>query len=452
MKGRFLLALALLLAGCDQTMDVGLPASESSDAVAEALRLGDASSSLSTADVPVAFLTDTDGGQLPILGSAGELATLGRVLFYERQLSRDGSISCASCHRQSDGFSDRSRFSRGIGGALTSRQSMSVANVSLYPNGRMFWDERAGSLEEQALIPIQDPREMGLTLDEAVARVEAQPYYESLFIDAFGDDHVSPDRIADALSAFQQTIVTRNSRWDAWLAAGGGQGGAPGGIPAGDDLAVGDDADADELGGVVVGGPPPPPGDGRRGGPRGGNNGGGVGPGNNGGGAGGGGVGGNNGGNGGGGVQPGAGGRGVFTALEEQGRRLFFSRRTQCGACHSGPDLVGGRPFNNGLDINTAADQGAGRGRFKTASLRNIALTAPYMHDGRFQTLREVIEHYDSGVQPHPALDNRLRTGNGQPRRLNLTETEKAALEAFLRTLTDETLATDERFSNPFIR
>ena len=74
------------------------------------------------------------------------------------------------------------------------------------------------------------------------------------------------------------------------------------------------------------------------------------------------------------------------------------------------------------------------------------------MHDGRFTTLRQVIEHYDSGVQAHPALDNRLRVGNDQPRRLNLSENEKIALEAFLRTLTDETLATDERFSDPFIR
>ena len=86
------------------------------------------------------------------------------------------------------------------------------------------------------------------------------------------------------------------------------------------------------------------------------------------------------------------------------------------------------------------------------ASLRNIELTAPYMHDGRFETLLEVVEHYNSGIQAHPELDNRLKNRRGQPIRMNLSDQEKQALVAFMRTLTDNSLAVDERFSNPFLR
>ncbi len=459
------LMLILLLAGCEQAFDVEMPESESADAVSETLRLeevaGNQSAMQSSSDDGRSAAIPGDGGQVFFTGGNDGLVTLGRVLFYERELSRDRTVSCASCHRQDQGFSDSNQFSRGIGGAMTTRQAMSVANVVTYPNGRMFWDERAESLEEQALMPIENPDEMGLDIGEAVVRVDALPYYDVLFQDAFGNDLVTPDRIAEALSAFQRSIVTTNSRWDAWLAAGGFPGngngngnggngnGGPGGVNAG----------GPPAGGVVVtgaGGPPPPGGRGGgngRGGQQGGGPGGAGLPGNGGpqgGGLQGGGNGGPQGGAGGIGNPGGNDARGVLTPLEERGRRLFFSGRTRCGTCHSGPDLVGDRPRNNGLDAVTT-DPGAGRGRFKMASLRNIELTAPYMHDGRFATLREVVEHYDSGVQSHPALDNRLRNNQGQPRRLNLSEQDKEALVAFLRTLTDESLATDERFSNPFI-
>ena len=142
----------------------------------------------------------------------------------------------------------------------------------------------------------------------------------------------------------------------------------------------------------------------------------------------------------------------MLTPQEDLGRRLFFSRRTQCSTCHRGKTFTGDIPRNNGLDIDSADDEGAGEGRFKMASLRNIDLTAPYMHDGRFQSLREVVEHYNSGIQAHPNLDNRLRDRQGRPIRMNLSNTDIDALVAFMRTLTDETLATDDRFSNPFIQ
>ena len=101
-------------------------------------------------------------------------------------------------------------------------------------------------------------------------------------------------------------------------------------------------------------------------------------------------------------------------------------------------------------DKGSYADEGLGEGRFRIPSLRNIALTAPYMHDGRFATLGEVIDHYDHGIQAHPALDKNLRNNDGTPKRMNLNPLEKQALIAFLNTLTDETVLTDQRFSNPF--
>jgi cytochrome c peroxidase len=155
-----------------------------------------------------------------------------------------------------------------------------------------------------------------------------------------------------------------------------------------------------------------------------------------------------------------------FTALENQGRDLFFGR-AHCTNCHAGlnfsaPDHPGGSygdpgngqpspkgTANIGLDL-VYADPGKESGKFRIPSLRNIALTAPYMHDGRFQTLDEVIEHYNSGVKPHSDLDDNLRNPDGSPQQLGLNALEKKALVAFLMTLTDESLLTDERFADPF--
>lgn len=298
-------------------------------------------------------------------------ATLGRVLFYDTELSANRTVSCASCHQQESGFADPLPFSIGFAGETTGRNAMSVANVRFYRNGNMFWDERAMSVEEQALLPIQDEAEMGLTLDELILRVEAAPYYDDLFERAFGSAEVTTARIANAIAQFERSMVTFNSRFDEARRSAGN-------VQPGQDL-------------------------------------------------------------------PG------LTDLENEGRRLFFSGQTQCSNCHRGVLAVGDQARNNGLDLNTDADQGAGRGRFKTASLRNIELTAPYMHDGRFGTLREVVEFYNRDIQPHPDLDNRLQR-NGQPRRMNLSGREIDALVAFMESLTDPTLATDVRFSDPFVR
>jgi cytochrome c peroxidase len=294
-------------------------------------------------------------------------ATLGRVLFYDTRLSRNETVSCGSCHRQAHGFSDPARFSTGFDGAPTRRNAMGLAFSRYYQNGRFFWDLRAETLEAQALMPIVDPVEMGMTLEEAVARLEATTFYPALFERAFGTPEVTPERMAKALAQFVRSIAPANARYDQARARQPGRTGQP--LPG-------------------------------------------------------------------------------FTDEENRGLQLFFGE-ARCSQCHAGDLQITHRPFSNGLDTYPE-DRGAGGGQFKVGSLRNVALTAPYMHDGRFATLEEVVAHYDSGIQPHYALFPALRGSEGRPLRLNLSAKDRAALVAFLRTLTDETLATDPRWSDPF--
>lgn len=294
-------------------------------------------------------------------------ATLGRVLFYDKKMSANNTVSCASCHNQADGFSDPNRFSEGFEGGLTGRNSMGLANARFYRNGNFFWDERANTLEDQVLMPIQDHVEMGMTLEELVAKLQNEEYYKVLFTRAFGDEDVTSDRISRALSQFIRSMVSYESKYDAGLAQTN---------------------------------------DPRRSFPN-------------------------------------------FTNSENLGKSLFFSNRTRCSDCHITNAFVGDRARNNGLDA-TITDGGLNnRGEFKTNSLRNIGLTAPYMHDGRFSTLLEVVNHYNNGVRNSQFLDNRLRQGNGV-RRLNLSTAERQALVDFMLTLTDNNFISDPKFSNPF--
>ncbi|MDF4222222.1 cytochrome c peroxidase [Maribacter sp. M208] len=302
-------------------------------------------------------------------------ATLGRVLFYDKNLSLNNTVSCASCHIQQHGFSDPNALSTGFNGELTSRNSMGLANARFYENGRFFWDERAETLEDQTLVPIQDLVEMGLTLAELEAKLAEQTYYAALFTNAFGDENITRNRVALALSQFIRSMVSYESKFDEGL------------------------AQAQDIEDNFPN----------------------------------------------------------FTISENRGKQLFMSNQTRCFDCHATNVFVGDDARNNGLDA-TITDLGVGGltgnnnelGEFKVPSLRNIALTAPYMHDGRFETLAEVIEHYNSGVQDNPNLDNRLTQGNNV-RRLNLSDTDKQALVDFLNTLTDNEFVNDEKYANPFL-
>ncbi len=307
-------------------------------------------------------------------------ATLGRVLFYDTRLSLNTTRSCASCHQQSRGFSDPARLSAGFNGGTTARHSMGLVNAAYYPSGRFFWDERAVTLEDQVLIPIQDPVELGMTLSGTVERLSQVDYYPVLFELAFGTPAVTSDRIARALAQFVRSIVSYQTRFDAGRSALAGQ---------------------VNLGQAVF--------------PN-------------------------------------------YTAQEQLGKALFFDpARGNCAACHGTETFTAPRATNNGLDLvppdpGVAGTTGtpADAGKFKVPSLRNVALRAPFMHDGRFSTLDQVIGHYSNGVRATANLAPELRRPDGTPRQANFTPQERDALRAFLETLTDPVLSADPRWSNPF--
>jgi cytochrome c peroxidase len=342
------------------------------------LRYADATSGIpahfTAGNVALGSVANTDNTPLanPITDAG---ATLGRVLFYDRRLSLNNTVSCASCHLQARGFADTAVKSLGFAGGRTHRHSMGLANARYYDRGHFFWDERAATLEAQVLAPIQDATEMGMSLDNLIVKLAFTSYYPQLFQQAFGDNQITSDRIASALAQFVRSMVSGNAKFDQAFAGNG---------------------------------------------------------------------------------QPNF--AGTLTAQEFLGLQLFANiqgsnvNSVRCDQCHRTSAFVSDDIHNNGLDANTTADPGAGNGRFKAPSLRNIALRAPYMHDGRFKTLREVVEFYNSGVQAHPNLDQRLRGPNGQPRRLGLSAAEVDALVAFMNTLTDTRLTTDQRWANPFPR
>lgn len=301
---------------------------------------------------------------------------LGRMLFYEKMLSKDGSQACAGCHKQGDAFSDVRRFSIGVESLPGKRQAMLVMNLAWHRHD-FFWDGRAHSVREQALMPIQDPLEMNETLGNVTAKLSADKRYTDQFIRAFGDSLVTPQRVGLALEQFMLTLVSNNAKYDRW-----------------------------ERGEVAL------------------------------------------------------------TDSEERGRKLFFGqfdpdgieKGAQCFHCHVGHNFTIDDYVNNGLDSDDElTDPGrqnvthnpADRGKFKVPSLRNVALTPPYMHDGRFSTLEEVVEHYNSGVRKSATVDVLLQA-NQQPDGLQLTEQDKADLVAFLKTLTDKTFVTDPAFASPF--
>ena len=307
-------------------------------------------------------------------------ATLGRVLFYDKSLSKNRTLSCASCHKQENAFSDIEVLSKGFNGGLTGRNSMSLIDAKYYSIGKFFWDQRAATLEQQVLMPIQDLVEMGITLDTLVKRVQDQPYYPSLFTKAFGNSTINNDLISKALSQFVRSIVSYQSKYDQGRQT----------LPTA---------------------PAPPPNA----------------------------------------VFP------NFTALENRGKEIFLSPIGGCAPCHGSETFTAPEAKNNGLDV-IVTDRGFGKvtsnvaddGLFKVTSLRNVELTAPYMHDGRFTTLEQVVEHYNSGIKNHPNLSPQLKLPNGQPRLLNISAVDKVALVAFLKTLTDRNITTDVKYSNPF--
>lgn len=301
-------------------------------------------------------------------------AKLGRILFYDKRLSLNQTISCSSCHQQARGFSDADSFSKGFQGGRTDRNSMGLSNARWYQRQSFFWDERAATLEIQVLQPIQNAVEMGMTLPALEARLGAEPFYVDLFTQVFGSPGITSDRIAKALAQFVRSIISVSSRYDA---------------ARGTNFVVG----------------------------------------------------------------------ASWTQSEERGRQLF-NAPGGCSACHGTDNFVPGPAIlNNGLEF-PYVDLGKGgitgvaadNGKFKVGSLRNIGLTAPYMHDGRFATLEQVVDFYSTKVVDNPNLSPPLRLpppGNGVSRP-NFTAQQKADLVNFLKSLTDASLASDPKYGDPF--
>ncbi len=335
------------------------------------------------------------GFPLPVVPATNvptrEKVELGRYLFYDRRLSGNGTQSCADCHQQARAFTDGRARAIGSTGEDHFRSSMALAN-SAYVVALTWGNPAMQTLEQQALVPLMNetPVEMGVKNRESIvlARISDVPEYKTLFAAAFPHEPnaFAFANIAKAIASFERSILSGRSRYDRFVF----------------------DGDAHAL-----------------------------------------------------------------TDAEQRGMRIFFGDRARCGTCHSGITFAGGgayaekaRPdpsFENtalynldGAGAYPDRDLGLARathdcndvGRFRVPTLRNIAVTAPYMHDGSIATLAEVIDHYAKGGRAGDR--NPLRSSAMQP--FTITADEKQDLIAFLRALTDEELLVDARLSDPWTR
>ena len=301
---------------------------------------------------------------------------LGRMLFYDKKLSKGEQQACADCHQQVDGFSDKRQFSIGVDELPGTRQAMPIFNLAWHSN-QFFWDGRANLLRDQALLPIQDELEMDETLGNVIAKLNAEQTYKDQFSRAFGSDKITAEKIGLAMEQFMLSIVSSSSKYDKYLE-----------------------------------------------------------------------------------------GSLELSPSEERGRVLFFTEYNpffpdvsgaDCTHCHGGNNFEDDTYKNNGLDTDADfSDIGRegvtlkpeDRAKFKVPTLRNVAITAPYMHDGRFPTLEEVIDHYNQGLKESTTVDPTIlytkETG------LFLTDQDKGDLINFLRTLTDDVFLNNEEYKTPF--
>jgi len=300
---------------------------------------------------------------------------LGRMLFYDPILSSDSTLSCASCHKQERAFTDGLAVSTGVLGIPGKRSAMSLANLAYNTRG-FFWDGRTGSLETQALIPVEDHIEMNENWDNVLEKFRNHSAYPAQFRKAFGIElksQITKELAAKALAQFQRALISGNSRYD-----------------------------------QVIWGQ-----------------------------------------------------QGWLTDEEQRGLELFFIefagtiQHPGCSHCHFNPLFTDNNFRQNGLenvpDLLSFPDLGRGaisgiaydNGKFRVPTLRNIELTAPYMHDGRFTTLEQVLDHYASGGHGVPNEDPNILP-------FTLDAQQKQDLIAFLKTLTDPTFISNPNFSSPF--
>jgi len=295
----------------------------------------------------------------PITGAG---FALGRKLFYDGSLSRDGSISCGFCHLQAAAFTHHGHdLSHGIDNQLTERNATPIMNLAWQTE--FFWDGGVHDLDLVSIVPIQNPVEMDETLDQVLVKLRQNPDYPPLFEAAYGDPEVSTSRFLKALSQFMLMCVSADTPYDRFR-----------------------QGDAQAL-----------------------------------------------------------------NAEEQAGLQVV---RAKCGSCHSGELFTDFAFRNNGLNHQFNNDEGRfavtlrpeDMHTFKTPSLRNLGFTSPYMHDGRFNSIDKVLDHYTNGVVDSPTLDPALRQPNGTPG-ISLTLTERQQIKAFLAALNDEAFIRKEALS-----
>ena len=289
--------------------------------------------------------------------------TLGRRLFYDARLSRDGSVSCGSCHQQFVAFANAGhRLSLGVDNRPGTRNAPALQNLRW--KSEFFWDGGPKNLETLPLAPLTNPLEMDETLAHVLAKLNADPDYPRRFAAVYGPGPIDSYQFLRALAQFTAALTSAGSRYDQAVRGEAGT---------------------------------------------------------------------------------------ALTAGEVRGRVLVAQK---CASCHA-TDLFTDETYrNNGLSTTFGADSGRAHitrrttdvGRFKVPSLRNVALTAPYMHDGRFATLAQVLAHYDHDVVASPTLDAALRP-TGAPLGIPLTSNEQADIIAFLHTLTDDSFVRDARLA-----
>ncbi|MCX7418152.1 MAG: cytochrome-c peroxidase [Planctomycetia bacterium] len=328
-------------------------------------------------------------GSSQVQGIADNLMTrakieLGRQLYFDTRLSADNTVACASCHHPDEGYAKHTQFGVGINGQMGGRNSPVSYNRIL--SGAQFWDGRAASLEAQAVGPIQNPIEMGNTHEKAVETVKGIAGYEMQFKVIFGDEGVTIDNIGRAIATFERAIVTGPSPFDYYEAV------RPFLAMKADDLESLKEDDAESYAKYQA--------------------------------------------------AKAAAEAHAMSASAIRGRDLFFSERVACTACHVGANLADEKYHNLGVGFGEGIDKpDLGRfevskdekdkGAFKTPTIRNVALSAPYMHDGGLKTLEEVVEHYNKGGNSNQWLSTKIK-------KLDLKPEEKADLVEFMKACTGE--------------
>ena len=310
---------------------------------------------------------------------------LGRQLYFDPRLSRDGTVSCASCHHPDKGYAFDTQFGVGVKGQEGGRNSPVSYNRIL--SGPQFWDGRADSLEAQAVGPIANPIEMGFTHDECVERLETIEGYRIQFEKIFPDSGVTIDNVGKAIASFERVVVTGPSPADYYEPVLLVESQFPELVK---DLEAFEEEDPDSFDFYMEA------------------------------------------------VENSE--KNPMSEAAIRGRKLFFDKRSNCSTCHTGANFSDEQYHNLGVGMDTEkpdlgrfdqTKENKDRGAFKTPTIRNVALTAPYMHDGSQKTLEEVVEWYAKGGHANDHLSDKVK-------KLDLTDQEKSDLVAYMKALTGE--------------